>query len=149
MQLPGVASLRTSALAPAASASRGSIFLTIMEATLAVGLALMLISLSLDIFAVFVTGTLLVVAIRYAARQHHPRTGAIVLVGNTPLAAILAASLEQKHPHHVQQIVRAEHMSAATILVRQIACAEVVVVDENTTTTRPLVDSRGFPAPLT
>jgi exopolysaccharide biosynthesis polyprenyl glycosylphosphotransferase len=84
-------------------------------------------------------------AVLLRERQHAP--GTVILVGKSPLAAMVAVSLEQQTGRPSPTIFRAAHLGEAAVLARQYACDEVVLVGPHAPQTIPLVDARGI-APM-
>ena len=77
------------------------------------------------------------------ARERQHESNAIILVGRSPMAAMVAVTLEQQSNGRGQTILRAGHLAEAAAMARHHACDEVVLVGPTAPQSIPLVDVRG------
>ena len=76
-------------------------------------------------------------------RERQNSSNAIILVGRSPMAAMVAVTLEQQTHGRGLTILRAMHLAEAAALARNHACDEVVLVGPTAPQSIPLVDARG------
>jgi exopolysaccharide biosynthesis polyprenyl glycosylphosphotransferase len=76
-------------------------------------------------------------------RERQRESNAIILVGRSPMAAMVAVTLEQQSNGRGQTILRAGHLAEAAAMARHHACDEVVLVGPTAPQSIPLVDARG------
>jgi exopolysaccharide biosynthesis polyprenyl glycosylphosphotransferase len=146
MQVPRVgagAPIARPSTTAAASRPRRDQFVTAGAATIA-GMVMFLLNPGL-LLATSLLLALVLGAVLLRDRQQVPST--VILVGKSPLAAMVAVSLEQQTNRPSPTILRAAHLGEAAALARQHACDEIVLVGPHAPQTVPLVDARGI-APM-
>ncbi len=104
------------------------------------GLLIFLVNPGLMIATSALVG-LVLAAVLLRERQHE--SNAIILVGRSPMAAMVAVTLEQQAHGRGYTILRAAHLAEAAALARNHACDEVVLVGPTAPQSIPLVDARG------
>ena len=83
------------------------------------------------------------ISVAFLFRERQVPANAIVLVGRSPMSAMVAATLEQQVDKRDLAILRADHLAEAASLIRQHRCDELVLIGESHPSAGQLVDARG------
>lgn len=145
MQIPGLSNDKSLAHIPVPTkshhAQRNQLALTALPALAASVFGILLISLDPDLLIIASA----LVALGYGAvllRERQPPATAIILVGRSPMSAMVASSLQQLDNRGLT-ILRASHLGEAAALAKTHRCDEVVLMGPSKPNATPVVDSRG------
>lgn len=145
MQLPGVGAFKP-AVASSATGPRSvvleRVLLVLLPAVASVFTAALLLSLQPGLLVLVSLIALLMVS-SLAVRERSGGPDAIILVGRSPMTAIIASSIEERLRGRAVTILRATHLAEAAALARTHCCDEIVLVDPASPHATEVVDARG------
>jgi exopolysaccharide biosynthesis polyprenyl glycosylphosphotransferase len=78
-----------------------------------------------------------------AVRERSGGPNAVILVGRSPMAAVIASSIEERARGRALAVLRATHLAEAATLARNYRCDEVVLVGPAGPSSASVVDARG------
>lgn len=145
MQLPGASIVKSipSSTFPTRPSPLERCALVLLPAVASVFTAGLLLSLQPGLLVLASLIALLMVS-SLAMRERSGGPNAIILVGKSPMAAIIASSIEERVSGKAQAVLRATHLGEAAAMARNYRCDEVVLVGPAGPATGPaLVDARG------
>ena len=146
MQLPGVGAFRTvTQFTPAIRETpslRDRVAFTAVPAVAATVCALLLLLLQPGLL-VLTSVVIVLVGLSMTVRERRSPADTVILVGRSPMASIIASSIEEHRGNRSVVVLRAAHMGEATNLARLHRCDEVVLVGQTNTSPVNLTDARG------
>jgi exopolysaccharide biosynthesis polyprenyl glycosylphosphotransferase len=146
MQLPGVGAFRTvTQFTPTVrenTSLRDRVAFTAVPAVAATVCAVLLLSLEPGLL-VLTSAVIALVGFSLTLRDRRSPADTVILVGRSPMASIIASSIEEHRGNRPVVVLRADHMGEAANLARLHRCDEVVLVGQGTATPIALTDSRG------
>ena len=146
MQLPGVSAIRSSTPFAPGSGSRSSLrdrlTLTVIPAIAATGTAFALLSLQTGLLVLLVVVAALIVG-SLSLRERCSPADTIILVGRSPMASVIASSIEEHAQGRLISVLRADHLGEAATLALMHRIDEVVLVGPSHPLASQVVDSRG------
>ena len=149
MQLPGVGTLRgATQFAPSdrtRSSLRDRVAFTAIPAVAAIICAVLLLSVQPGLL-ILTSVVIALVGLSMTIRDRRAPADTIILVGKSPMAAVIASSIEDHSGNRSVIVLRAEHLGEAANLARQHRCDEVVLVGETGTAPISMTDARGTAA---
>jgi exopolysaccharide biosynthesis polyprenyl glycosylphosphotransferase len=151
MQLPGVGTFRgATQYAPThrdQSSLRDRVAFTAIPAVGAIICAVLLLSLQPGLL-ILTSVVIALVGFSMTIRDRRAPADTVILVGKSPMAAVIASSIEESTRNGSVTVVRAEHLGEAAALARKHRCDEVVLVGESVAAPTVLTDIRGNSATL-
>ena len=143
MEIPSLSSVKS-----AGSSTNGRPFtfdrflLVLLPAVASVFTAGLLLSLQPGLLVLVSLIALLTVS-SLTVRERSGGPNAVILVGRSPMAAIIASSIEERARGKGLAVLRANHLAEAAALARSHRCDEVVLVGPTGPSTASVVDARG------
>src|SRR5690606_26450705 len=122
---------------------RDRIVFTFLPALAATICAVLLLSLNPGLL-ILTSAVIALVGLPLTLRDRRNPADTVILVGRSPMASVIASSIEEQLRHRSIAVVRADHLTDAAHLARQHRCDEVVLVGQPATGQVRLKDARGL-----
>ena len=144
MQLPGVSIFKptVTSTSPSRSFPLERVALVLLPAAASLITAVLLLSLQPGLLVLVSLIALLTVS-SLAVRERSGRPNAIILVGRSPMASIIASSIEERVRGKAQAVLRVTHLAEAAALARSHRCDEIVLVGPAGPGLATVIDARG------